>query len=310
MAEAARARYPDGGVTHILVSTMLWRKGDFEGAARNLAASKRFFTARDWISEAVPAFADVFAADPDAAGRALDALVKAVPDAGLIELAEQMDVRGNSDLAMRLLQRLESVGGLGMRVVMEEYELLRRLKGSEAALQRVRRAFPSPELRLAVGIYQYRHYDLLWDLFPRPPNEPQWSLLLTMRAAALAQQDVKSGARYDELVQMLNAKPRDDVYALYAKYFANLVDKDEVLRAAKKDLASAAWTLGIRAGSEKRFLEASDWFQVAVSAGPSNYPPAGWSWEILAVWRASGRFLPQAAIDRPFTLPLNPMSRR
>jgi hypothetical protein len=80
-----------------------------------------------------------------------------------------------------------------------------------------------------------------------------------------------------------------------------------------EDLASVAWTIGLKAAREERYDEAAEWFQVALEVGHEHMAPSSWAWSFLTSWRGKDVFLSTVAAKKmalPFHLGVDEAASR
>jgi hypothetical protein len=123
----------------------------------------------------------------------------------------------------------------------------------------------------------------------RRKKEDEMGLL---RVAALISTGSPKDARWDELVRYFGQRDGKD-WIPYARYLLGSGDQPQFLEepAREPDITTVAWVAALKAMSEGRYAEASDWFEVAVETDQVKVPPQAWAFEQLQRWRSREKLL-------------------
>ncbi|MFO0610740.1 MAG: hypothetical protein U0324_46690 [Polyangiales bacterium] len=284
-----------------LAAEVLWRASDFDGAARVLAQSGVRLGGDDWRGPIAEAFARVFEAAPAEVGeRAFEALVNAaLSPSRLRELPPLLAAHRRADLAARALARVDAARPLGpdaaLESLVQQYLCWRALAGDAAALRWVEpRVTLESRPLLAAHAFSQRADDLLWSV-AEPGRDPARAAKVWLLRAAAVLRAGERAARRDEVLRALRAAPPSDEVTLgrYLLGAGDLASAVSVARAPRRR-AEVAYYLGLRAQSERRIGEASDWYQLAAMAGVAAEPEAAWAARSLDAWY--GRREPLAAL--------------
>ncbi|MEO8505715.1 MAG: hypothetical protein ABI609_17595 [Acidobacteriota bacterium] len=290
-------RYPDAEDASALIVRALWMKHDVAGATKEVAGNKRGLV-RDWTVLLPNTFAEVFETSPEAAAReAFEALERAgVAPHILADLALALGKKGDLEAALRLLARLhDPQPEWDSQIRIETYDLLREKKGEAKALEWMRQVVPVPDNALSLTLYQSRHYELLWGLYPPGAEGPKPEVLRLLKAASLLHLKERSSARRAQLLDELESVPEPKEFYVQAALFLLGKRSEEVVLGpypeGDADAATVGWLMGLKAADDGHFQIAEPWFQVALESHLQMQPPHAWSFVILADWYSKTRSL-------------------
>ena len=309
LATQSLERYPQSGSSAALVAELNWRSGSYTEAARVLAANERNLTDDDWRSEINRAFTEVFEKKTvDAATAAFDELRRVIRHPWRLgNLALRLGGRGGHEAAFRMLASLGGEDTEAMGLLLSAYGELVKARGTKEALDWIRGRLPAgdPGNSFLLATFQNGHYDLLWDLWDesRAPNVP---VLQSLRGYALYLSRKEGGPRGVPLLDYWAANTSND-FATWGRYLFGAGGSPEALLSKAEnaeDLASVAWTVGLKAAREERYDEACEWFQVALEVGHERMAPASWAWQFMTTWRSKDVFLSTVAA-RKMALPFH-----
>jgi hypothetical protein len=294
LAESAHERYPNDEVFGTLIGKCLWRKGDYAGAASQLA---RLEAAHQWTASVAAAFADAFANQPQASViAAFEALKRAqIQPHRLADLAIALGKKGDLDTATGLIEPLaDPAPEWNEEIRLATYDLIVKRSGADTALAWLQRSMPAPRDQFANSLYQLRKYELIWGFFPPGGKGPKVRVVRLLKAASLLHLKEKQSARRDALIAEIKSDPdQDEFFVRAALFLLGLRDESAILRPLPDITyaASIGWAMGLKACGEGRFEDAEPWFQVALESGQNQEPPNAWSFVILSDWLVQKRSL-------------------
>ena len=291
LARAAQDRYPNGQPSYTIMARLHWRQRAYEDAAKTLAGCK-YFTRASWEGDVAKSFAHVFAkGDSRAAVVAFDALKKrGIPGVYLLAVAKMVGTYGDRALAASLLGSLASLpGGDGPAAAIWAYDEIVATEGKDAAAAWLAQHVPSPH-QFALIAFQFARYDALWATLEASTRAAKADELQLMRAATVLIDPDKYGDRRAELVAHFESRPRKG-WAVLGLYLLGKATEEEVFATATNlpALATLGWLKGVRAASEGRYEEASDWFSIGVDTDQDKAPPHAWSYMSLQRWITAGK---------------------
>jgi tetratricopeptide (TPR) repeat protein len=296
LAQTSLWRYPDRSYeASALLARARWRLGDYTIAARELAASRNGIV-EPWNRFLPEAFTASFAEAPPAdTERAFGELIAAgIAPNVLADVAIAFGKEGELATALRLLDRLPRFAPeWTVKIRLGVYDLVREKSGDDAA----NAWFRSHHTRThddALTLYQLRSYEQLLALFPNGDEGQSPSIVRVVKAAALLHLGETEGPRREGLAKEVEGDwGRKDFFVRAARFLLDQTDETPLLESVPDvdHLASVGWAMGIKAASERRFVDADGWFQVALESGQQQSPPHAWAWQIESDWMQSHRSL-------------------
>jgi hypothetical protein len=285
-------RYP-GPKSLALLAEIHWRAGDPASAAGTIAEGAAGVRLVDWRWKIGETFGAVFARRPASEGleafSALAALVK--NPFALRSLGHAAQRAGNEELAFAIHSELRSPSLGQLAITVDAYGALRRWKGKTAALDWIRTQVPPPALQpLALFAFASDEDDLLWELVPDPSGEgPKQDFTWLMRAASFRRSGGKH-AIHGAILRQHYQGPGATYYHEVGRYLLGLTDEKKVLELVRdnKRQCEIAFYLGLRAQSEGRYEEASDWYHAAFETGSTSDGEFRWANDVLQKWKSSG----------------------
>ena len=295
LAQACVDRYPESAEAAALRARARWGLDDPATAAAELAASRSGIVG-PWNRFLPEAFVATFAGQPpERTQRAYAELVTArIPTKVLADIAIAVGKKEGLDVALPMLESLprpapEWAAAIGL----DTYDLIVEESG-EAAGSAWYRAKHPPTVQEALILYQLRKYELLLALFPTSDKPTGPGVIRVLKVAALLHLREVSGPRWQALTNQVSVeKENGDFFARAARYLIGRGDADSlwVPDAQVDEIASVGWAMGVKAASERRFVDAEGWFQVALESGQNQQPPHSWSWKIESNWLFANRSL-------------------
>ncbi len=311
LGRAAVARYPGDAWLRGVLTEIHWRERRYGDAAELLSHSEHLRGQFDWRGDLGAAFLRVFGPLPlpeaDSAFAALSAA--GIDQQSLGELAIAASQHGRNDLAFRLESQLEPSPGSveSLEIPLSAYGYLKTIKGPDQSLRWLReRLPPGLQAQATLLIYRDKGYDLFWDLIDQPDQTDNANWIWLMRAAAFRAAPNLS----EERVAALNAyyqswsrriyfgaygvvNAQEARYFTIGRYLLGLEKESTVISLATAPDArcEVAFYVGLKAQSEGRFTDASDWFRIAVETEQSREGEYVWAKDQLYHWMESGRSL-------------------
>ncbi len=301
LARQAVDRYPGGLHLRAMLAGFYREWGRPKDAAVVLKSGPHALSITDWQQHFAPKFAEVFKDRPRVeALAAFETLV--AQGIGPFELEPVTDAMANArkdDLAFQMVSRLHfgGIGDLTFRI--DGYKYLKAVKGPKAALEWVRTAIqPNLYNPTTMMAFTAHEYGLLWDLVDKPTPGYGEDFAWAMRAAA----SVKLGPRKDshrvELEKYFQQHTKG-YWETIGRYLMGLASEDELVAQAKnpRERCENAYYLGLRAESDDRFEDASDWYRISVESGLENMGEYRWAYNTLYLWEGKGMSLARIAAE-------------
>ena len=135
-------------------------------------------------------------------------------------------------------------------------------------------------------MYDDGQYDLLWDFSDQIDLKVLGDYVWLLRAATQAQPGTPDQDRKQALFSYYSQHPSGH-YNTLGRYLTGLASEEDALKEATSPstIASTAYYLGIKARSEGRYADASDWFRFGTEKGSSQAPEHKWCFDALTRWR-------------------------
>jgi tetratricopeptide (TPR) repeat protein len=300
LAKRALDRYPDGLFLRVMLAQFYWEWGRPQDAAALLKSGPYSPSLSDW-QEIGLKFAETFKDRPkeEVLGAFMALLRQGMGAFELEPVTAAIATTRKDDCAFQMVNQLHwgGIGDLTFRI--DGYKYLKALKGPGPALEWVRTAIPpslyNPTTMMA---YMADEYNLLWDLVDKPRPGHDEDFAWTMRAAA----SVKLGPGKDphraELVKYCREHPKG-YWETISRYLVGLASEEELLAQAKstQQRCENAYYLGLRAQSEGRLEDASDWYRISVESGLTNMGEYRWAHNQLYLWEGKGMSLSRLAAE-------------
>jgi hypothetical protein len=290
------ARYPNSPYARVTLAKVRWTQRRYADAARVLNDQQQSLVDSDWGSAIAPDFVGFFSRRPAEAELAFGALLEAgVSASKLSRLPAAAADSGYLPLALALQQRLVN-GSPDEALYLDLYRYTVAARGKHAAVALLRQRWSPAEARQqSLSIYRQRWYDLLWDLDPEMDDGVDGSYMWLLRTLAWLQTPERDPEHYARLVGFYRRlDPR--WYHVVGQYLLGMQTEATVLILTDTPhrRTEASYYLGVKALSERRYANASDWFRVTVEA----YNEHDWEWlwakDLLQAWAATGRELTTA----------------
>jgi tetratricopeptide (TPR) repeat protein len=302
LQKAVVDRYPDDVFQRTVLAQFYWEWGRPNEAAVVLKSGPRPLSIDDWEREAAPKFTEVYAkrSQQEALAAFASLLSNGIGAMELERVANQMSNARKDDTAFRMAQTLHwgnPVGDLTFRI--DGYTYLKRLKGETAALEWVRTAIPpaayNPTTMMA---FTAGEYELLWNLVDKPQPGYGEDFAWAMRAAAMLKLG-KAGEKYRAGLLSWYKQHPSGYWETIGRYLVGLADENEVLSEAQstQQRCEVSYYLGLRAQSEGRLKDASDWYRISIESGMQNMGEYRWAYNQLYLWEGEGKSLERIATE-------------
>ncbi len=266
-ARALQARHPWSALGPLTGAELAWRRRQVREAAEILERSRRLVQAPGTMSALGRVFLEAFDASRDDEARAaFDALRERFHPFVLRELALAADRAGRHRLAFELASTLEAPGLGGLELSFSAYLALRQFeKGGAAAEWLRRRADPKIANRLAQVAHRRGAPEVLWSSAVDASGAYADRLWLMRAADSLLLQD--AGRRAE--LRGIFAAPRADFYGTLTRHLLGLAAEEEVFALARTphQHCTTAYFIGLKAETEGRWADASDWYRATVETG-------------------------------------------
>lgn len=288
LARTTLQRYPSGS-TVALVAEVLWTRELLTQAADVIARSGVSLSGRDWRHELGAAFVRVYGAQPqDRALQALDALRSqgGVRAEMLQQLVRAVEAAGRHDLAYALIERLHASATGNMALLLERYELLRKVRGEAVAVPWMRAQVEPPQ-RGPLSMYVYEAYadELMWSVVEPPPGAPSGADYVWLLRAATSLRRGPADARRAEIERYFNDANGTD-YRAMGRYLFGKIGPREVLAVARTAdrRCEVSYLIALKAHCEGHTVEAADWYRLTLLTGNAREGEYGWARHTLSEW--------------------------
>lgn len=300
MGRRAVGRYPDEPRIRTALAELYWTNGKHVEAAKLLTTASHKLSATDWSYTVAPGFARVFKDRPEDALAAFRVLLaEHIDSMHLKKLGVVIAKEGRHEVAFRMLSQLRSHGGEEVELVLETYRNYKAWKGKEVALAWLKKSFPAQlHNRGSQIVFWAKEYDLLWDLIENPEQGSHAQLVWLMRAAAAMTQGPGKDLHREKLLTYYANSGGDHYHAL-GRFLLGLATEQEVLSLATDPVkrCQIAFYIGLRAKTEGRYVDASDWLRVAVETGQNNNEEYNQAYHDLHWWVNEGKSLSRLAAE-------------
>lgn len=297
-------RYP-GHVYNVgLLARVLWAAGRHGDAARMLKNPPIPLSHNDWRFVVGEEFNQLFRDRPAEEGmKAVEALkAVGIGHTEIMELAAETYNKTNHELAFSIYSGLDPRPWEKVRVFVRAYRRLKKVLGEPEALEWLESQIPKHwRERLSMVAYNENAYELLWTLVPGPDREDDKAdFVWLMRAAASCIE--RPTPKQQEILADRFSESGDASrhYHQYGRFLLGYISFERLLalvRAPDK-MIEIAYYVGLKAQSEGRLEEASDWYRVAFSLGDVKEAEYRWSYDQLNRWRNDGKYLPRTERGR------------
>jgi hypothetical protein len=299
LAQARLKRYPNTGSTRLLAET-LWRIGQNAEAAGLLRNPPRKLRARDWRKVGA-AFVAAFGDTPQAGAAAFNELREAgVSDWSLKEIVAAVGEAGHPRLAFDLGSGLSLPGAAAIELFMANYRYLEEAEGEEKAVSWLDAKVP-PQMRsyLPMFLHRDRKEQALWQLadLNGAGEETEFAWLMAAATHVLCRCD---DTTHEEQLRDHYSVDGTSHYHSLGQYLMRKKERQEVgVSRSWAAMTEAAYVFAVRAQSEGRMEDASDWLRVVTELGQVREGEYRWAYSRLHRWATSGKSLARVGEANP-----------
>lgn len=302
LAHRVVERYPTSAAARVTLAVVRWKARDDAGAAAAVADPNYPLSREAWRVTVAPAFAHAFGRRPvGEAIAALRAMAKArAHPVSLAMLPRAAVDSGHRELAVALAEEVAARGNPRV-MYLDVYRHLREARGDAAALEWLAERWPPPQPpERGMDFYRERLFELLWTITTEPDRSSDGSFLWLVRALAALQQPQPQSAEWRELVTHYR-RAGSGPYDVAGRFLVGLESEATMLRLAEspKRRVEYSYYLGIKALSERRLRDASEWLRVAMETRQTGDGEFLLAKEQLARWSRSGKTLERAVSGAP-----------
>ncbi len=297
LAQKRLGRYPDWSEARADLAEHLWMAGRYSEAAFELNNPQYQVDVLAWRDSVSRNFARVFRDKPqDAALKALDALLAQRTSWWKLQtMIEGLDKEGRFELAFKLQSQVLRVAVTDYADThLHAYRYLTKWKGQAEALSWLRLNFKESLLEPAsVVFFDQKELELLWNFVRPPKGEQLSSTTWLLRAYAASLEGLANHPHRGELLAYYEGKTWGDFRFRLGRYLLGLGELKELVELPKseEERCELIYVLGIRAMSDGRYPEASDWFHLLTTRCKGDFPAFKLARTILGDWYSESRSL-------------------
>ncbi len=285
-----QTRYPSDFSSGLPLVKFLWGRGRYSEAGDLVLKSNYTISQYRWRFRFCPAFVEVFADKPrEEALKALAPFIQAKLYFDKLNRISYLLVKEKKyELAFEIGKAIVQIPSNKSYIAVHYFEDYKNWKGEKAALAWARTLIPEGRRDASSQyIYQTEEFGLLWSLVEKPKIEYAW----LMRAAASLQYKGLKKKDRKQLIQYYKSAKGD--WDLAGKYLLGMVSQEEVIKRSKPAFTRGvyAFYLGLKAETEGRLEEASDWYRVSMETGWYQVAEYHWAVQKLEEWENQSRFL-------------------
>ncbi|MBN2383891.1 hypothetical protein JXQ70_13530 [bacterium] len=297
-------RYPSSVIILASLTQLKWHRGD-NAAAASLIASHRYpLQVFDWRDEIGSRFAEVYKDKPLEQGLAAFSELLALHKFEIISTSNvctRVYQEGNPELAFQMISLLRSRNAMqDLTLKVEAYNFRKHWTDEKEAQDWLRSVIDVKMYQpLSQVAYDRQCYELLWDFIPlKPTPGPCEECVWLSRAAAY----LKTKSSNTEQLKALRDYFKNDGKSIYyqlGRFLVGLTQESDVYRYVKndKDRCSVGYYFGLKAQSEGRYNDASDWYRISIETRRQNTPAYSWAFLQLSDWNGFNRTLAVLARD-------------
>jgi hypothetical protein len=271
---------------------VLWEARKYKDAASTLQSFN--YPYQNWCSDVGSSFYRAFEkASVAEVHQAIDALrAEHLIDWRLTCLPLDFVKAHQYEMAFEIQSYIMPPGSADENITIDSYTYLKEWKGEKEAIQWVKKMIPPQKLNsLGFKALYKGEYNLLWDVIEDPYFKDYPHFVWLFRAASSAKRGMKQDSHYQEVYNHF-AKAGRDGYYIMGRYLIGLSPESEMLNVAKnpKRRGDVCYYLGLKAESEGRIKDASEWYRIAVETEQAQTHGAILSqatisgWPLLGFW--------------------------
>lgn len=302
MGIAMVERYPDSFEGRMTLTELYWHHGKYAEAATLLKSAPHEINVSLWQFTIAPRFAKVFKDKPrkEVMAAFLSLREQKFSNIVLLRLTYPLEKAGKHDLSFAMSNQLQSAGLERVVFLLQSFRSLKSYKGKQKALEWLRKAIPAGMLLpSSMVMYDEKEYELLWDIIADPGQRVEGSYVWLERAAASLQIGAAKDPHRNELLNHFS-KAGTGLDETLGKFLVGMSTEKDVLSLIKtaKERCEVAYFLGLKAQSEGRYQDASDWYRIAVETGLIKNGECRWAHDMLYQWYTQGKSLTWLAADK------------
>jgi hypothetical protein len=302
VARALYQRYPDNLTSRLKLTTFYWRQGQYQKAADVLSQGRTLNSSSDWRFEIGKDFVETFAEQTDdIVLQAYNLLLKnGIKHEYLKEVAVAVAKSKRLELADKMLEPLKYRGFGQMMLYVKRYAYRKELEGKANALDWLETKIPL-RMRNPVSMIAYREKqdELLWEFIGNPTAGSHGEFVWLMRAAVYLRKPTQNPGHYRQLYRYYKQSP-DSHYNIIGRYLLGIASQAEVLALMTHNKAKCevAYYIGFKAQTERRFIEASNWYRIAIETGLIKNGEYRWAYDQLYLWHKRNKSLSLIALKQ------------
>lgn len=204
---------------------------------------------------------------------------------GLQSLPDPFARAGKPEVAFEIASSIQPGASAHETSLIDAYQYLKAYKGKEEASRWLQTLIP-PNRRnpLSVKFLYTNNRELLWELIQEPDPKDHPDDVWFFRAVAFALDGSKDGHR-QEVLQYFR-QPKQDTRHRMGQYLVGLIDEKELVSLATNasERCSISYCIAAKAQGEGRYLEASDYYRVAIETGVRQTDTWHLSYRTLTDW--------------------------
>jgi tetratricopeptide (TPR) repeat protein len=297
MGQKAVERYPSGIWSRTNLAEVYWRSGDYDEAARVIVEKPNRLDSSDLGSYVGPRFREVFSDKPH---ETILSAFEAFKAAGLKNWQLLNFGRAfwwEDDYEPAFL--LENAIPLTERdnqfeYNLERYMILRDWKGKPEAIEWLReRTTQADNFNNVQALTRSGELDLLWDLVVDLSEVRDPHQVWISRAAAHLWKDVPDEGHKTALLRYYRETESPHIKHYLGRHMMGLIPEEELIQYTRDRFRRAALTyyLAIKAVSEGRYVDASDWLRISAETEVNEVNERIWSMELLRRWSSKRKSL-------------------
>jgi len=271
---------------------VLWEAGKYKDAASTLQSFNYPYS--NWCNDVGSSFYRAFGkASVADVHQAIDAMRTAhLNDWRLTCLPLDFVKEHQYEMAFEIQSYIMPPASADENITIDSYTYLKQWKGEKEAIQWVKKMIPPQKLNpLSFKALYKGEYNLLWDVIENPYFKDKPHFVWLFRAAASAKRGMKEDPHYQEVYNYFN-KMNNDGYYIMGRYLLGLAPESDMLNIAKdpKMRGDVCYYLGLKAESEGRMQDASEWYRISVDTEEARSHGAILSqatisgWPLLGFW--------------------------
>jgi hypothetical protein len=290
LSRAAQASASQDFETLLVLVQVLWESGKYQEAATKL--QQFYYPNVDWCRLVGTSFYTAFQkASSTEVHRAIDALRAAhLTGWRLTCLPLDFAKEHEYEIAFEIQSYIMPPGSADENIAIDSYIYLKKWKGEKEAIQWIKKMIPPSKLNpLSFKALYNGEYNVLWDVIQNPYYKNQPHFVWLFRAAASVKQGTKNDPHYQVVYKYFN-QPIPDPYFVMGRFLLGLSTEADMLKVAADPSrrSDIAYYFGLKAESEGRIKDASEWYRISMDTGSRDSFGAVLSRTIVSNWPILG----------------------